>query len=344
MKILIDPRCKINYASFYLKGIFEIFDNVCFTSKSFDDMLFKDRNDYRRGMCIIINENIQQRKVYIDFGDSNTISLKHYEWADVYAKINLKKEDSIKYPKSIAIGTSFGINILNLGFVLKLFSSLFSVKHKPVKIKEYINDYVYLLIRRKKYEAYLCSKSESKDDYVFAISTLWPYKNEIETTNKIRGLFIRQCQKIFSSFEGGFFYIKNGNKIFPEYEKYVEEYKGLLYTKRITSTEYISKTKKSCIVFNTPAVSGYLGWKLGEYFAMGKAIISTHLNNVIPYTDNIPLLIVDDLNDLADAIARLKNDNKLRKKMEEESRQYFNNYLAPKIVIKRIIRKLNIQI
>ena len=54
-------------------------------------------------------------------------------------------------------------------------------------------------------------------------------------------------------------------------------------TKGVCMTEWMHKTKMSEVVFNTPAFWECHGWKLGEYLALGKAIISTPLSNDLPY-------------------------------------------------------------
>jgi hypothetical protein len=160
------------------------------------------------------------------------------------------------------------------------------------------------------------------------------------TTNKLRGLFIQICKKVYMRFEGGFFYVKNVEKNYPQYSNYLIEYKDFIYKKRLSPNKYIKNTKKSNIVFNTPSVGGCHGWKLCEYFAMGKAIISMPLNNMMP-THAIPILLVEDINNLEHMILTLKNDNELRRKLEEKSYEYFNTSLAPKVVIERIMEKLN---
>ena len=42
------------------------------------------------------------------------------------------------------------------------------------------------------------------------------------------------------------------------------------------------RTARSAVVFNCPAVHGCLGWKLGEYLTLRKAIISTDLGRRLP--------------------------------------------------------------
>jgi glycosyltransferase involved in cell wall biosynthesis len=347
MKIIIDPRIRINYASYYLYGIFEKFGHCCvkFSSAPFENNLFANHNDYDKGLALILKDEKHVYKIFIDFHDINTISYKHYDWADVYAKINLSESDFVQYKKTMPIGPSFAINIDHRIF-MKMFLKLLLNKNRPVSILKYINDYVYLLIRRKKYKQYIGYKSDN--DYIFSINTLWYDKLTANTTNKFRGEFMHICNRLFSKFEGGFFYINSQQvlKEYPPYAKYLEEYKNILYSKRIKPKEYIVKTKKSTIVFNTPSVGGCHGWKLGEYFAMGKVIISTPLNNIMPATNTIqyntiPIVFVEDIKNLEDTIIKLKDDDNLRTRLEKESFSYFQKHLSPVAVIESIIGKLN---
>lgn len=344
MEIIIDPRLRMNYASYYLKGIFEIFHNksIYFSLKPFLEYdLVENQIDYNKGFCFIINKNSRAFKVYIDFDDSDTISIKHYEWADIYAKINLKKSDLDLFKKSMAIGPSFGINILDFNLLTKIVPALFFKKSK-VPIKYYFRDYIYLLFRRRRYHEYLNSYSDK--DYIFSISTLWYDDLTAMTTNRFRGEFLKKCKKIFPKFEGGFFYIKNKSVIkqFPTYKNYLNEYKGLIFTKRISPKEYIDKTKKSCLVFNTPSVSGCHGWKLGEYFAMGKAIVTTKINHLMPEKlSNEQLIQIDNLEELEDQLILLRENNDVRARLEKQSFIYFQKFLSPAAVINSIIHKIN---
>ena len=74
-----------------------------------------------------------------------------------------------------------------------------------------------------------------------------------------------------SLFEGGFL-IKDKNRQGEVYER-------LRLKGHIPISAYIDNTKKSLIVFNTPSCWDCHGWKLGEFLAMGKAIISTPITN-----------------------------------------------------------------
>ena len=240
----------------------------------------------------------------------------------------------------LAIGPSFGIDIINIRFIA-IFAKLFFTKDKPVGISQYIRDYLYMPIRRRPYHEYL--GSQTKDNYIFSISTLWYDSNTDKTTNTFRGTFFRLCREKFSVVEGGFFYIKNENilKEFPQYSKYKILYKDFLMTKRISPLEYLAKTKKSTMVFNTPSVMGCHGWKLAEYLAMGKAIISTRLINEMPgnFDYEKKVIMVDDDIQIGDAIDQLRENTNLREKMEKKAFLYFSEHLSPEAVVEKIIRK-----
>ena len=62
-------------------------------------------------------------------------------------------------------------------------------------------------------------------------------------------------------------------------------------------------------VFNTPAVHFCHGWKLGEYFCLGKIILSTNFQNYIPngIQDRKNILFVDPKN-IEEIIYTITND------------------------------------
>lgn len=342
--IFIDPRCRINYASYYIKGFFDFFDkkNIKFDTKPFLSYnLFSNENDYRNYMLIQVQNGNVIKNIVIDFGDSSNVSNKHYEWCDVYAKINILNHDLNTKSKIIAIGPSFGINYTNY-LTLKLLIKSFFIKNRPVSFNDYLKNFFYMQIRRLKYEKYL--GSDSKSNYIFAVSTLWYDPLTFKTTNYFRIIFYSICKKIVDHTEGGFFYIKDKsitNK-FPEYAVYKEEIQSNLFNKRISPSEYIRKTKDSTIVFNTPSVMSCHGWKLGEYFAMGKAVISTPLINEMPeeLVDNKTLFFVDSEESIEKGVKELVSNPKLRMILEKNTFEYFQKNLSPTAVVGRIIRKL----
>jgi len=117
----------------------------------------------------------------------------------------------------------------------------------------------------------------------------------------------------------------------------------LFEKKTLSILEYTEGFKKSSVVFNTPSVLECHGWKLGEYCAMSKAIISTPISRVMPgnFKPNEHYLLTDGtIEDIKIKVKLLIDDEVLRQKLKSNINQYFCDYLSPKIVISRIIANL----
>lgn len=170
-----------------------------------------------------------------------------------------------------------------------------------------------------------------KEDYVFHASTLWYDNKTHATTNMYRGEFLKCCKNVGIEIDGGLFYIDDPNVLseFPQYATYM--------------VTCIQKTQRSFIVFNTPSVAECHGWKLPEYLCMGKAIISTPLSRAMPGDGLVHgkhIHYIQNINDLPDAILAIRNDRKYRKYLEQNARAYYEKYLSPEQVMKRIINKV----
>lgn len=179
------------------------------------------------------------------------------------------------------------------------------------------------------------SPHKVETNYIFHVSTLWQsnvWVNNDESVNKLRAMFMDTCKSIKSiNFEGGFYYNgKHGlNKSFEH----------LIFKKFMNVAEYIQKTRQSTLVFNTPAWLNCKGWKLGEYLALGKAIISTDLQNEMPeslvHGENIHF-VAQDLHDLKDSILLICNNKKYREKLSNGAHNYHLRNCTPAAVIKKL--------
>jgi hypothetical protein len=175
---------------------------------------------------------------------------------------------------------------------------------------------------------------KSRNDYIYFISSLWTHKNCVETTNKLRYQFIKKSKLLKNIvFEGGF----KASETNPEYEKY----KDVVFYKKHSIVDYIKKTKESIVVFNTPAVHNCHGWKLGEFFAMGKAIISTPLSHYLPnIVHGVNIHIVENKSDIENAILKICKDVDYKKKLECNSKAYYDKYASPTQVIDTIFSRI----
>src|SRR5213075_1129757 len=100
------------------------------------------------------------------------------------------------------------------------------------------------------------------------------------------------------------------------------------------------RTQRSALVFNSPAVHGCLGWKLGEFLALGKAVISLPLNRSMPadllHEEHVHF-VQDDQASIADGIARVVGDSAYRGRLERAARRYYLDHLAPERVVARLL-------
>lgn len=347
MVAILDPRLKFNYASWYLQGIYDVFEKaaVDFDVKPFRALKYENNKDLNAGMAVIFNEGGKECKVFLDFEDVAKIFEDRYEWCDVYAMVNPKKEQLEQYPKTMAIGPEFGITLSGkMTTVLQSMRRYWQGrKYNSIPYKLYLRDYLYTNIRRRSLMAYE-GTLPIRENYIFHASTLWYNEFAWTNTNMYRGEFLKACQKAGIEIEGGLFYLGESPSILkemPDYARYKTEYKDFIYEQRLSIDDYIRKTKESMVVFNTPAVCECHGWKLAEYLCMGKAIISSPLSRELPS----PLVhgehvhFVSSADEIYDAILKIKNDRDYRHHLEQGARAYYEQWLAPKVVIQRIIKK-----
>ncbi|MFW5804871.1 MAG: glycosyltransferase [bacterium] len=344
-KIIIDPTTNILFSSFYIKGLYDLFGkrnvHFAYSMEFFKELKRKNVSfSFDQYLAFVIIEDKKIFRVIIDYRDSSNIEERAYNWCNIYAKINLNIEltNPIFLSKIINIPPGFAINLW--GFWKTMFfcfrNIIFSGLILPTTFKTHLSYYYYQFKRPNIEELHF--KSKSKKDYVFFNSTLWRNKSTLLTTNVWRKKFVEECLSNENiKFEGGFY----AKQTHPDYENY----KNFSFPKKIKSNEYFSKTKKSALVFNTPAVMDCHGWKLGEFMAMGKAIISTPLKNKIPFGlvhgENVHF--IESKSKIKPAINKIISDDEYKKKLEEGAFKYFHNYATPKNVIKQVYDSLDKQ-
>lgn len=331
--IYIDPATRVLYGSFYILGIYQVYGkrNVSFSAKYFQDLKKTDvHTSYEHYMAFVIVKEGSQKRIIIDYRDLSDIESNSYDWCDVYAKINCRREQlNSQYSKLVSIPPGFGIKIWSLcETIWYALSNSVKCKFKmPVKLKTFYGGYKRTF-NRPTIEEYV-TDVETISNYVFMIGTAWPV--EIAgSTNLLRKQFADTCIKSGTNFEGGF--------VCKESHPQYSVLKTYLLHNRYTSKQYLTNTKKSSIVFNTPAVFGCHGWKLGEYIAMGKAIVSTKfVNEIYPsLVDGENIVFVDE-NEMDTVVRQLLQSPNQINKLENGTRIYWDKYANPKSVIEKIV-------
>lgn len=325
MKVLIDNRTDVLYNSFYIIGLFDLYGakNCSFSLSPFLDV--NARN---------FNFIVADRKYSIQTNDTWKIDEQAYKWCDVYGCVNANfslTSDKFK-AKLVPLCPSFGVRCFGLNETFRhAVCNVFETKILQEKVfnlhvyRKFLGRYKQMYCRRTISSYYY---GVSVPDYVFFCSTLWYNdewnKNDIGV-NLSRSYFIKSCKSLNGIvFEGGLVPQGGGRSS--------EDLFADCLTSSVSIKDWICKTKRSCIVFNTPAFWGCHGWKLGEYLAMGKAILSTPLNNDLPapleqgkhihYVENSYEAVKEGVQYL------LKNDE-YRKTLERGACEYWQKYGTP---------------
>jgi glycosyltransferase involved in cell wall biosynthesis len=338
-KVVINPLDNIQYMSFYIVGLQMIFgaDSIRYDVGPFRDLSRKALRT--RGLLFICLTNDSVYNCYIAANDFWQINEEIYSWCDVYASVNANATKTPNRDKLVSLAPSFAVRCWNtpktLYYALKNTSSFLNSGYPIKRVKTFLGNYKRLLQRPLLEDMY----SENSDkDYIFFCSTLW-YNNDEnkndEGVNLRRARFIRACKGLDTiRFEGGLVSQpgRSSDDLFAD----------CILKKPYSYKNWLDKTKRSAVVFNTPAFWNCHGWKLGEFLSLGKAIISTHLSNDLPF----PLIhgesihfVDDDIKSIKSAIEMIVNDNSYREKLEHGARQWWNTYGTPEKSIELVLSR-----
>jgi len=105
--------------------------------------------------------------------------------------------------------------------------------------------------------------------------------------------------------------------------------------KIITKKSYLKLLKNSTICIATEGLFGSNGWKLGEYIAGAKAIVTEKLRHEVPgeFKKGVNYLEFSSPDQCLECVQTLINNPKMRYQMMKENYSYYNNFLRPDILI-----------
>ena len=270
-KVIIDSDCNLVYASFYIQGLYQLFGkrNVSFGRLEGKPAQLGD-------LCFVVHHGDgKERKYSLMLTDSYKVIETLYDWCDVYGSVNANfaKTPQKFHDKLVSLCPSFGVRIWSLPRAFSF--ALIDQAGIKVPVKKRMGK-ARRMTHRLPYSAYVPSPSSDHD--VFFLSTLWyndEWNKNDEGVNARRATFIRVCRELEGvDFEGGL--VSMGK------ERSSEGLFADCLCSGIPMSEWMEKTKRSALAFNTPAFWDCHGWKLGEYLALGKCIVSTALSNDLP--------------------------------------------------------------
>ena len=319
--VVVDSDCNIAYSSFYIQGLYSLFGK---RNVRFGRIEGKPANMGNLSF-VLRREGEREKKYTISLVDSYKINESLYAWCDVYGSVNANyaKTPSEFHEKLVALCPSFGIRLWNLPCLAAY--ALCGCSESQIPFKKRLGKLVRMF-RRPVYEDY-CS-SEVSDHFVFFLSTLWysdEWNKNDEGVNARRANFIRACKELGGvCFEGGL--VSQGK------ERSSEDLFADCLTEAVPMKEWMEKTKRSALVFNTPAFWDCHGWKLGEYLAMGKCIVSTALSNDLPapLEHGVNIHFVDNTQEaMKAAVSHILDHPEYAAILGQGAKEYWERYGSP---------------
>ena len=311
------------YAGFielYKKGIIELtIDKEIVNTKPLVEVIINDL--YR-----VIYDTYDQGDKYYENIDNKII--------DFYFKRSFDKENIInKFEKIEPLGLNYNVYSKR--------GNIFSEKDKVINL-------VKILFKRKganfSIEKFETEPSVSKEPKICFLTRVWdPYANEVENKNireeriainKFRVECIRACKKKYGiNFIGGIENSEYARKLCPD----------CIVNSNLSNRKSFINILKTCeICIATSGLHKSMGWKLGEYVATARAIISERLYYQLPgnFEEKVNYLEFSTVKQLIECIDSLINNEELRYKIMLNNKEYYYNYVRPDKMIMNTLEKV----
>lgn len=252
---------------------------------------------------------VDGRRVFVSSNDHTDINPTMVSWADSYGKVNLAPETE-PFPGLVPLGPIFGIRLWRKAAAYGVAARMAVAGAPPLTTVRQVR---FQAITKLPMQIYTPSPA-SEPGYVFFRARRWPPKHE--EANEPRYRFLDAMQGVDVGFEGG------------------------LATDRITLMDYLERTRRSALVFNCPAVHRCLGWKLGEFLALGKAIVSTPISRRLPaplrHGEHVHM-VDDTVEAIRAGVETVLGDDAYRRRLEVGARRWYEQHLAPELLIDRLL-------
>lgn len=322
IEVVLHPGFDALYYSFYLEGLYRLPVRLGESAR---------RVPYfgHHGLSMRVIRKGLEKRVFLSASDGPGINREAMEWCDRYAKVNLDREalSPADAAKSMPIGPSFAVRTwAPLRAWARAFATALVSGRQLSDLREHVASYRRQYRYRLPESAYEPGRADA--DYVFFASRLW---RKEARANRFRANFLEACRDSDLRVEGGFVARSDGVQM---------GFDHLTVARRYEMREYLDGTRRSLVVFNTPTVGDCHGWKLGEYLALGKAIISTPpLRDLpAPLEHRRQLHLVDGSRaSIVDAIREIRSDSAYRARLERSARLYYERVLAPEVVVARCL-------
>jgi hypothetical protein len=326
--LIVHPAADLAYASFLLEGLCDVVgpSSISYSTEGFHPDVVGGR------VLAFYRADDPGARCLLSFADSAAVNPTGLEWARVYGMVNARDEDIERHGNLVAIGPTFGVRLRSGRLTMRhILSGWWAAgwRSRP-SATAHIGTVLKNRHRRTTVDCYVPRESDA--DYVFY--TAWPWVKHPEV-NPPRARFIEACRRAPGlAFEGGFA---------PRRRKDVPMAIPLSAPRRYRIAEYVDKVSRSAVAFNNPAVHGCHGWKLGEFLALGKAIITLPVSRALPapLDHGVHVHVVEDSPEsLDDALDKLRRNHEYRRTLEVNARRWYEQHLAPQRVARGLLEML----
>jgi hypothetical protein len=328
--IVVHPASDLTYASLVLEGFARRrgVEAIRYSTEGFPPGYAGGR------MLAYYPADAPSERVSLVFTDQTTVYQRGKKWSRLYGMVNVADGQG---GRVVALGPTFGVRVSSNALVRRHLAHTWrwaterSGTRPPFRGRLRIAaERSRALVKHQRQRAPIDAYAPRPSDADYVFFTAWPWAKHPEV-NPPRIRFIEACRRAPGlTFEGGFA---------PRRRNDIPEVLPYTAAARYSLPDYLAAIGRSALVFNNPAVHGCLGWKLGEFLAMGKAIVSLPLDRVLPapLEHGVHLHIVDGTPEsLDDAIARLRSDTDYRRALEANARRWYEEHLAPERIAARL--------
>lgn len=326
---VICPRFMPNYAATFYLGLqrFVHADRIRYDREGYS----AQRLQGVRGFSLVLRSGSRSLKMHFDSHDPKELDLEMLRWCDVYGKSNFEASaiPENERHKVLPVGPSFALRIWDTPATMQHAMSTLAALGRPSPRFAWHHLHLYRLQLTRGF-SYWYTPGPSDPDYVFFTAWAWAKHTDV---NPPRAEFVRIAQTMPGLyFDGGFA---------PRRRGALPGLGDVTAPKKYRFFDYLTRMKRSCVAFNTPAVHDCFGWKLGEFLALGKAIISLPLTRRLPeplvHGEHVHFVSGEPA-ETREALERLRSDHDYRLKLEKNARAYFERYLRPETVFERALR------
>jgi len=328
--VLIHPDFDPLYYGFYVEGLRRLFGrgSVRVGMRAFPGAAARSTGG-KLTMRMVVEKDGATHRIAVEADDMLRYDPMTVEWAEHVGKVNYAASQvpAALAGRVIALGPSFAIAAWRGVDVARWAAGALVAPLPLARRRQLAGNYLRQALLRVPIDAYRPRASEA--DYLFFAAKGWLRNAEV---NPPRAIFMRVARsRPGLRFEGGFV---------PTSEGSPPELAPLMAPRPYKMAEYLERTARSVVAFNTPAVHDCLGWKLGEFLALGKAIVSVPLKRELPepLVHGKDIHFVDgDEDSMAAALDLLRRDHSYRQHLERNARAYYDKLLAPEVVTRRLL-------